>query len=79
MPQSKPNKVLLAVRVHLAETQRHMARKSDVNSVTFSRIESGATMIGRDAALKIFKAFRPTFDKLGYTLEDLIMGKKRQS
>ena len=70
------NAVLKEVRLALGLKQRELAKIADLHPGYLCQIEIGTNQIGRDAALKIWKPFRRDFDRLGFTLEDLLRGRR---
>ena len=66
------NTVLRDIRNDLDLTQREMAEEAGLTLGYICAIERGKRRIGPTAALAIWRAFRPAFDRLGFTLDDLL-------
>jgi len=77
MRKTNGNDVLRRVREAIGITQAQVARDTGLGPVHVSRIETGVYLIGADAALKVWGAYGPDFSALGYTLEDLLIGRAK--
>ena len=64
--------MLKAVRAELGLPQPQFAIEVDINPVHLSKLENGHSYIGSESALRVICRFRSTFDRLGYSLEDLM-------
>jgi len=68
------NSVLRDVRRGAGLLQRELAEKTGLHPGYICQLEKGRNRIGSTAARKIWRAMRPDFDRLDFTLEDLLDG-----
>jgi transcriptional regulator with XRE-family HTH domain len=74
MSERAKNAVLWEVRRDLGLLQREIAERAGITTGYVNQIERGTRRIGPAAAVKIWQAFRPAFDRLGFTIDDLLDG-----
>ncbi len=65
------NKVLRVIRESLELSQVEFAEATEIERSYLSTLENGHYLLGVDAGLRVYARFRPTFERLGYSLEDL--------